>query len=82
MKKTIRMCIACRDRILQKELLRLQCKDNILLKYSKQGRSFYLCQNCLKNSNQNKLLKLLVNRCRIKSKESLLKQLQEIVKYE
>lgn len=40
------MCIVCRERLLQKELFRLQIKDKQVLKFQGFGRSFYICQNC------------------------------------
>jgi predicted RNA-binding protein YlxR (DUF448 family) len=81
MKKPIRMCIVCRERLLQEDLIRLQCKNSKLLEYSKVGRSFYLCKNCLENNN-NRLSKSLAHQCRLASKDSLLKQLKEIIIYD
>jgi len=45
----IRMCVTCRVRELQKELIRLQHKDNTIIPYSGQGRSLYLCSACSSN---------------------------------
>ncbi len=44
----IRMCIACRERDLQKKLIRLQQDNNNIIPYSGKGRSFYLCTVCSK----------------------------------
>jgi len=43
----VRMCISCRQRDEQKNLFRLTCKDGNLDKFDGNGRSFYICQNCL-----------------------------------
>ena len=53
----IRMCVVCRKRLLQKELLRLQQKNQQIINYCFIGRSFYSCYQCV--SNEAKLLKCL-----------------------
>lgn len=60
---TIRMCISCRTRDLQKDLLRLQCKDKELINYTNFGRSFYICRECFTKKNKN-LLKALSRACK------------------
>ncbi len=75
----IRMCIACRVRGLQKELIRLQqSKDNIY-PYSGRGRSFYLCRICSKNE---KKVKGLIKRFRLSNNDSerFVKYLKELDK--
>ncbi len=62
-KETIRMCINCRTRALQKDLFRLQCKDKELIKHTNFGRSFYICHECLEIKNKN-LLKALSRACK------------------
>lgn len=62
-KKTIRMCISCQTRSLQKDLFRLQCKDRELTKYTNFGRSFYICHKCFEEKNKN-LLKALSRACK------------------
>ncbi|OOP78044.1 hypothetical protein B0X29_03205 [Helicobacter pylori] len=52
----IRMCVACRMRQPQKDLLRLKSFDNQIMEFDGKGRSFYVCGNCLKNG-EKKLLK-------------------------
>ncbi|MDE6885959.1 MAG: DUF448 domain-containing protein [Helicobacteraceae bacterium] len=47
----IRMCINCRKRFNQNELLRLQIKDETLIMFTNYGRSFYLCNECIKNKD-------------------------------
>jgi predicted RNA-binding protein YlxR (DUF448 family) len=44
------MCIICRKRYKQHELLRLQKHEDIV-KFSQSGRSFYLCEACLQKEN-------------------------------
>jgi predicted RNA-binding protein YlxR (DUF448 family) len=43
----IRMCVTCRKRELQKNLLRLQNNNGVVCRYTGQGRSFYLCKECI-----------------------------------
>jgi predicted RNA-binding protein YlxR (DUF448 family) len=69
----IRMCIACRERELQKKLIRLQQNNNNIFPYTGQGRSFYLCKNCSQNS---KKIKSLIKRFRLSIEES-----EQFVKY-
>ena len=56
MKKSqpIRMCIACRSRHPQNTLIRLKQTGNNVLVYDGQGRSFYLCLDCVKNEKKVK----------------------------
>lgn len=46
-KKTIRMCIGCRQRFLQAELIRLKFDHDNLAFFNGFGRSFYLCESCI-----------------------------------
>ncbi|MFA4807430.1 DUF448 domain-containing protein, partial [Helicobacter pylori] len=48
MRKTeikIRMCVACRMRQPQKDLLRLKSFENQIMEFDGTGRSFYVCGN-------------------------------------
>jgi len=54
--KPIRMCIACRKREKQQELIRLQKEKNSLIGYSGRGRSFYICRDCLEGQHINKIV--------------------------
>jgi len=70
--KPIRMCVVCRNRFFQNELNRLQCKDNELIKFKGEGRSFYVCKNCI---NSKKLINFISKHCKIskqKAKEMIL----------
>ncbi|RDU59432.1 YlxR family protein [Helicobacter marmotae] len=49
--KQTRMCIKCRKRFHQKELLRLQSDGYSLCPFSGKGRSFYVCGGCLEQPN-------------------------------
>jgi len=73
--KPIRMCIVCKKRDYQKNLLRFQCKNGKIIKFSNEGRSFYICNECL---NSKRLIKLLSNRCN-KNKTDIQKQINEIL---
>lgn len=78
MKKSqpIRMCIACRTRFPQKDLIRLkQVKENIVA-YDNEGRSFYLCDEC---SINEKKIKGLIKRFK-QEEERFIKLLKELIK--
>lgn len=47
------MCISCRQRLGKSELLRLQCKNKKLVPFNGDGRSFYICHECIRNGVQN-----------------------------
>ncbi|EDM24616.1 DUF448 domain-containing protein [Caminibacter mediatlanticus] len=72
--KSIRMCIVCKKRDYQKNLLRFQCKNGKIIKFSGVGRSFYICKECI---NSKKLIKLLANKCN-KDKENIKEQIKQI----
>ena len=72
----IRMCITCRDRHPQHTLIRLKHEGKNIVIYDGEGRSFYVCVQCVKNEKKikgltkrfkqdeecfNKLLKELIN---------------------
>ncbi len=75
MSKPVRMCINCRKRFYQDELMRLQCIDKKIVIFSGVGRSFYICETCIDNK---KLSKSLARLCRI-DPGSALKMLKEII---
>ncbi len=75
MSEPIRMCINCKKRFLQNDLLRLQCEDKKITKYKGFGRSFYICKECLNNKN---LAKNLAKICKMDPKLAL-KMLKEII---
>jgi predicted RNA-binding protein YlxR (DUF448 family) len=68
------MCISCRKRIEQKKLIRLQCIDKNIVVYTKKGRSFYICNDCL-NKKDDKLAKSLQRYCKT-DKEKILKMVE------
>ncbi len=47
-KKPVRMCVVCRNRFLQEKLNRMQFKNGELLNFVGKGRSFYVCNECIK----------------------------------
>ena len=56
MKKSqpIRMCIACRSRHPQNTLIRLRLFGKEITAFDGCGRSFYLCNECVKNEKKIK----------------------------
>jgi predicted RNA-binding protein YlxR (DUF448 family) len=73
------MCIACRERELQKKLIRLQQDNNNIFPYTGQGRSFYLCGICGENERK---IKGLTKRFRLSTDDSerFVKYLKELDK--
>ena len=76
LKRPIRTCISCKERFEQSLLLRLQCIDKKIIPFSGTGRSFYLCNECLKDTNR--VLKSIYKQC--KNKADYKTQLKEIEK--
>ncbi len=64
-KITTRMCIGCRGKFPQKDLYRFQKKDGKLVGYTKTGRSFYICKQCIKQERK-RLIKILNSKFKIK----------------
>ncbi len=60
------MCIHCKNRFRQRDLLRLQCTQATLLTYTGIGRSFYLCERCIE---EEKALDSLCRVAKINKKE-------------
>ena len=85
LKKPIRTCVICRRKFDQKELLRLKCVDKKLVPFDYNGRSFYICNDCISiidqtHSNQKdykKIEKALYKECR--NKDNYIGQLKEIL---
>jgi len=75
--QAVRMCISCRERQNQKLLVRLQCKEGLLEAFNNNGRSFYICNNCL--SNEKRVIKSLMRQCKSGEKEILANRLKEII---
>jgi len=75
MSEPVRMCINCKKRFLQKDLLRLQCVNKKITKHSGYGRSFYICKECLNDKN---LAKNLAKICKCDPTLAL-KMLKEII---
>ncbi|MCW8894780.1 MAG: hypothetical protein OQK48_00435 [Sulfurimonas sp.] len=73
----LRMCISCRQRDTQNKLLRLQCENSQLSLFRGTGRSFYLCEFCLKD--QKKVLKALMRQCKSNEKDKFSNILKEII---
>ena len=69
-----RMCIACRSRHPQNTLIRLKHEDDEIVVSDGKGRSFYLCDMCVKN---DKKINGLVKRFK-QDKERFTKLLKEL----
>ena len=69
----IRMCITCRERELQTNLIRLQEDNHNIFPYRGYGRSFYLCNICRENE---KKVKGLTKRFRLSTEDS-----EQFIKY-
>ena len=56
MKKSqpVRMCITCRSRHPQNSLIRLKLSGKEVVAFDGMGRSFYLCDECVKNDKKVK----------------------------
>ncbi len=67
----IRMCVVCKKRFFQNELNRFQCINQRLVSFSGKGRSFYICNDCLKDK---KFIKFISKKCNI-SKEKAREQI-------
>ncbi len=74
-KKPIRMCIVCKKRFSQDLLIRLQCIDKNIVFFTGFGRSFYICQECIKK-DEKKIVKSLLRYCK-QDKNRVLKILSE-----
>ena len=72
-----RMCISCRTRDIQQNMLRLQCIDGNIEIFKGLGRTFYLCNDCLED--EKKLLRSLMRQCKSSDKEKLMNKLKEII---
>jgi len=72
-----RMCLSCREREKQSQLLRLQCIDGEIAPFSGAGRSFYLCQACL--LEDKKIIRALMRECRGGDRDKHMNKLKEII---
>lgn len=72
-----RMCVSCRDKKAQDELLRVRCVGRDLSLFDGLGRSFYFCKICL--DDDNKIARALMKQCKSNKKDELMNKLKEIV---
>ena len=77
-KDPTRMCIQCRSRLGQSQLIRLQCSEGELHRYKGFGRSFYICEDC---QDKPGVAKHLMGRCKIPKKkfDEFVQKLREIL---
>ncbi|MBU0720793.1 DUF448 domain-containing protein [bacterium] len=73
----VRMCVSCRQRDSQENLFRLQCTDGSLESYKGNGRSFYICKNCL--LEDKKVIKALMRQCKSGERDKFTNKLKEII---
>ncbi len=73
----LRMCISCRQRDAQINLIRLQCLDSQFSLFMGSGRSFYICKICLEDSK--KVLKSLMRQCKSGDRDKFSNILKEII---
>lgn len=76
--KSVRMCVGCRKRFLQPELLRLAVLDSSVVAFGGAGRSFYFCKECL--TSEKVILKALARYKSLTDKPKNLQEIQEIAK--
>jgi len=69
------MCVVCRNRLPQTNMLRLQCKNGELVRFDGDGRSFYLCKNCENSKKLDKIIK------RICKKNINIEKIKETIVY-
>jgi len=62
------MCVVCRGRLSQCEMLRLQCKNNEIISFCGIGRSFYICKNCINNKKLDKIIQKICKTDKTNSK--------------
>lgn len=75
--KPTRMCVSCRIKLAQDELVRLRCENGALVSFNGNGRSFYICQDCL--LDEKRVIKALMRQCKSPDKENLSNKLKEII---
>ncbi len=74
-KKSIRMCVVCKKRDFQKDLLRFKSLESTLQLYEGSGRSFYVCYECLQKDGIQKSMKRFVSKA-----DNLREQIEEIIR--
>jgi len=62
------MCVVCRERLSQSEMLRLQCQEKEIIKFSGTGRSFYICKNCINSKKLDKIIQRICKTDKITNK--------------
>ena len=62
------MCILCRGRYEQNTLIRFQLHNGKLVKFTKVGRSSYICLDCI-SRDEKKLVKILNGKLKLKYKK-------------
>lgn len=73
----IRMCVLCRERDTQDKLFRLQCVDGELSNFNGNGRSFYICKDCI--CQDKKAMKAVMRQCKSGDRDKYTNKLKEII---
>lgn len=73
------MCISCRTRASQNSLIRLKQDRDVIIAYDGKGRSFYLCEFCIRDEKKvNGLVKRFKLNSNQEDKERFSKLLQKL----
>ena len=67
------MCIVCRSRLAQNEMLRLQCKEKEIIPFSGENRSFYICKSCINDKKLDKIIQRICKADKEKTKQLVIK---------
>jgi len=67
------MCVVCKSRLAQNEMLRLQCKEKEIISFSGQNRSFYICKSCINDKKLDKIIQRICKANKEKSKQLVIK---------
>jgi predicted RNA-binding protein YlxR (DUF448 family) len=70
-KKPVRTCVVCREKFFQDSLNRLQCVDKKLVSFTGEGRSFYVCANCVKDKKFIRYVSKICNISKENAKEMI-----------
>ena len=76
LKNHVRMCVCCKKRFIQDRLFRLRMHDAKIFIFDGNGRSFYLCKDCINESRVVTILCKLKNAP--KNHDIIRKQMEEI----
>ena len=73
------MCLSCKQKMQQTALIRLQYKNGNINQFDGEGRSFYICYECLEDFN--KVSRKIIKRFGIQNESDFEDTLKEILSY-